>query len=120
MLMSFNVDVRSFETEYSISGFIGQAALPYSLLSPGLKAHRLSSFCVYVNSTATSPSGLCFLSLLPIVSVGFWFCAMANSCVYFGVFVLCVYGSPVGNLERVSITGKTDWDLGLERLGFLL
>lgn len=36
---------------------------------------------------------------------------------FFGVSVLRVYGFPVGNLERLSITGKTDWEWGLERLG---
>jgi len=60
MPMSLNVDVRSLETEYSISGFFAQAAIPFSLPSSVLNAHGLSSSCVYVNSTATSPFRFAF------------------------------------------------------------
>lgn len=120
MLMSFNVEVRSLETEYSIPGFIGQAAIPYSPLSPGSKAHRLHDF-VYMSTVQLLPRPVCVFCLyypsFPLIFGSVSWRILAFTLVS---FVLCVYGSPVGNLERVSITGKTDWDLGLERLGFLL
>ena len=116
-------DVR--ETEYFITRLSWVIIMSFLLLPWSCKLKASVHHFVYISTVQLLSDWFLrsvFL-LLPITCSWFMFFMVFFSPMlgeylrFFGVPVLRVYGFPVGNLERLSITGKTDWEWGLERLG---